>query len=77
MLLKLDEVKRQVGLGKSMIDRLIGEGKLPKPHKLAQFASRWNDREIARWIDEVKAASRWDAIPDVVAATASAVECGA
>jgi hypothetical protein len=43
-----------VGLGKSMIYRLIQEGKFPAPYKLSPFASRWSDREIVAWIDEVK-----------------------
>ena len=38
---KLDEVKRRVGLGKSMIYRLIQEGKFPAPYKLSPLASRW------------------------------------
>ena len=52
--IKLDEVKRRVGLGKSMIYRLISEGKFPAPYKLSSFASRWSDREITTWIDDVK-----------------------
>ena len=51
---KLEEVKRRVGLGKSMIYRLIQKGKFPAPYKLSPPASRWSDREIAEWIDEVK-----------------------
>lgn len=51
---KLDEVKRRVGLGKSMIYRLIQEGKFPAPYKLSRFASRWSNQEIVAWIDEVK-----------------------
>src|SRR3546814_1030124 len=51
---KLDEVKRRVGLGKAMIYRLIQEGKFPAPYKLSPFASRWSDREIIGWIDDVK-----------------------
>lgn len=51
---KLDEVKRRVGLGKSMIYRLIQEGKFPAPYKLSPFASRWSNQEIVAWIDEVK-----------------------
>jgi prophage regulatory protein len=51
---KLDEVKRWVGLGKSMIYRLIQEGKFPAPYKLSPLASRWSDREIAAWIEDVK-----------------------
>ena len=52
--LKLDEVKRRVGLGKSMIYRLIQEGKFPPPYKISPFASRWSDHEVAGWIDDVK-----------------------
>lgn len=52
--LKLEEVKRRVGLGKSMIYRLIQEGKFPAPYKLSPFASRWSEREIVAWIDDVK-----------------------
>lgn len=51
---KLDEVKRRVGLGKTMIYRLIKEGKFPAPYKLSPFASRWSNREIVAWIDNVK-----------------------
>ena len=53
-LVKLDEVKRCVGLGKSMIYRLIQEGKFPAPYKGTPLASRWSDQEIRAWIDEVK-----------------------
>jgi len=53
-LIKLDEVKRRVGLGKTMIYRLIGEGSFPAPYKISPFASRWSDREIVAWIIDVK-----------------------
>jgi prophage regulatory protein len=53
-LLKLEEVKRRVGLEKSMIYKLIRDGKFPAPYKLSKFASRWSEREIAAWIDAVK-----------------------
>jgi prophage regulatory protein len=52
--IRLDEVKRRVGLGKSMIYRLIQEDRFPAPYKVSSFASRWSDREIVSWIDEVK-----------------------
>lgn len=53
-LLKLDEVKRRVGLGKTMIYQLIQEGKFPAPYKISPFASRWSDLEIVAWINDVK-----------------------
>lgn len=52
--LRLVEVKRRVGLGKSMIYRLIQEEKFPAPYKLSSFASRWSEREIVDWINRVK-----------------------
>lgn len=52
--LKLDEVKHRVGLGKSMIYRLIQERRFPPPYKVSPFASRWSEREIAGWIDDIK-----------------------
>lgn len=52
--IKLEEVKRRVGLGKSMIYRLIAEGKFPAPYKLSPLASRWSDHEIVAWINDVK-----------------------
>lgn len=53
-LIRIEEVKRRVGLGKSMIYRLIQEGRFPPPYKISPFASRWSDREVAAWIDDVK-----------------------
>lgn len=53
-LIRIDEVKRRVGLGKSMIYRLIQEGRFPAPYKVSPFASRWSDREVTAWIDDVK-----------------------
>lgn len=53
-LLKLDEVMRRVGLGKTMVYRLIQEGKFPRPYKISAFASRWSDREVSTWIEDVK-----------------------
>jgi prophage regulatory protein len=52
--IKLDEVKRRAGLGKSMIYRLIQEGRFPAPYKLSPAASRWSEHELIAWIDDVK-----------------------
>ncbi|OJU16581.1 MULTISPECIES: AlpA family phage regulatory protein [unclassified Sphingomonas] len=52
--IRLDEVKRRVGLGKTMIYDLIRESKFPAPYKISPCASRWSDREIVAWINEVK-----------------------
>ena len=53
-LLKIDEVKRRVGLGKTMIYRLIQDGKFPAPYKISPFAARWSNNEIVAWIEKVK-----------------------
>lgn len=53
-LIKLPEVSRRVGLGKTMIYRKISEGTFPAPYKLSPFAARWSEQEIIAWIAEVK-----------------------
>ncbi|PTR08743.1 MULTISPECIES: AlpA family transcriptional regulator [unclassified Novosphingobium] len=53
-LLRIDEVKRRVGLGKTMIYRLIKRADFPAPYKLSPFTARWSEREIVAWIDRVK-----------------------
>jgi len=53
-LMKLNEVMRRVGLGKSMIYRLINERRFPAPYKISPFASRWSEQEVVAWIMEVK-----------------------
>lgn len=52
--LKLEEVSRRVGLGKSMIYALIKQGRFPAPYKISPYASRWSEQEIVAWIAEVK-----------------------
>lgn len=53
-LMKLDEVCRRVGLGKTMIYVMIKQGRFPRPYKISPFASRWSEREVVAWIDDVK-----------------------
>ena len=53
-LIRLDEVKRRAGLGKTMIYSLIKAGKFPAPYKISSFASRWSEQELVAWIDDVK-----------------------
>ncbi|MBV1688982.1 AlpA family phage regulatory protein [Novosphingobium sp. G106] len=52
--LRLPEVSRRVGLGKSMIYDLIKQQRFPGPYKISPYASRWSEREIVAWIAEVK-----------------------
>lgn len=53
-LIKLDEVCRRVGLGKTMIYAMMKDGRFPRPYKISPFASRWSEREVVAWIDDVK-----------------------
>lgn len=52
--IRIEEVKRRVRLGKSMIYRLVQEGSFPAPYKISPSASRWSDREVTSWINDAK-----------------------
>lgn len=49
--LRLREVMRQVGLGRSAIYESIREGRFPKPVSIGARAVAWPSDEIAAWID--------------------------
>ena len=49
-LIRLPEVKRKVGLGKTMIYALIGDGRFPRPYKLTPATACWSEREVDAWI---------------------------
>ena len=53
-LVKLSEVVCRVGLGKTMLYQMIGQGRFPAPYKLSPFVARWSDHEISDWINEMK-----------------------
>ncbi|GAB7553337.1 hypothetical protein NRB_28430 [Novosphingobium sp. 11B] len=55
-LIRLDQVSEIVGLGKTLIYRLISEGRFPRPLKLGLNASRWSEIEVQSWIAEQVAA---------------------
>jgi prophage regulatory protein len=57
ILIKLPEVCRQVGFGKSTIYELIAAGAFPTPAKLGRY-SRWSQLEVQAWIEEQKAARK-------------------
>lgn len=48
-LLRLDDVKRRVGLSRAMIYRLQAQG-FPKPIKLTGKSSAWVKSEVDAWI---------------------------
>jgi prophage regulatory protein len=49
-LLRLNEVRMRVGLGRSTIYRWISEGYFPKPIKLGYHSVGWLESEIDLWI---------------------------
>ncbi|AAZ34824.1 AlpA family transcriptional regulator [Pseudomonas savastanoi pv. phaseolicola] len=55
ILIKLPEVCRQAGFGKSTIYELIAAGTFPAPTKLGRF-SRWSQKEVQDWIELQKLA---------------------
>lgn len=62
-LIKLPEVAQRVGLGKTAIYEKINEGSFPAPYKLSQYASRWSEQEIERWIEYIKGVPPKSAVP--------------
>jgi prophage regulatory protein len=52
-LLRLPDVKRRGGLGKTKIYALIGADRFPKPYKITAAAARWSEREIDAWISKL------------------------
>mgnify|MGYP002628105127 CR=1 FL=1 len=49
-LIRLPEVQRRVGLGRSTIYRWMAEGKFPKPVQLGGYAVAWAEDEVEAWI---------------------------
>jgi len=50
----LKEVCRLVGVGKSMVYRMIQEGRFPAPYKPSPGAARWSEGEVIAWIASIK-----------------------
>jgi prophage regulatory protein len=50
----LPEVSRRVSLGKTMIYKMIPEGRFPVPYKIKPAAARWSDIEVNAWIADIK-----------------------
>lgn len=49
-ILRLPQVMARVGLKKSAIYKMIGNGEFPKQVKLGTHASGWMESDIQRWI---------------------------
>ncbi len=51
-LLRLPEVKRRTGLGRTSIYSLAAKGQFPAPLKLSLRCSAWVSSEVDHWITE-------------------------
>jgi prophage regulatory protein len=51
-LMRLPEVLRQTGLGRSSIYSYIKHGLFPGPIKIGLRASAWRSEEIGRWVEQ-------------------------
>jgi prophage regulatory protein len=49
-LIRLPEVHRLTGLGRSQIYALAKAGQFPKPIKLSERCSAWNHADVSAWI---------------------------
>lgn len=55
-LLPLNVVIELAGIGKTMIYRKVREGTFPKPCKPGGASTRWSEREVRAWREQVMAA---------------------
>lgn len=51
-LIRLPEVSRMTGLGKSQVYALANAGRFPAPIKLSERCSAWQESEVRAWIAE-------------------------
>lgn len=54
-LLPLPAVIEIAGIGKTMIYRKVREGTFPRPCKPGGAATRWSEREVKAWRDDLLA----------------------
>lgn len=55
-LLPIDAVMQIAGIGKTLIYRLMREGKFPMACKPGGVSTRWSENEVRTWRDDVLAA---------------------
>lgn len=51
-ILRLPEVKRRTGYGRTSIYALMKEGKFPQSRKIGTRAIGWDSQEVQDWIDK-------------------------
>ncbi|MGB3723197.1 MAG: AlpA family transcriptional regulator [Pacificimonas sp.] len=57
-LIRLPEVRRRVGLGRSTIYRRMEDGTFPRPRQLGGNVVAWTEQEIDNWIDACPVVAR-------------------
>jgi prophage regulatory protein len=48
-LIKLPEVIRRVGMGKTTFYQKIRNGTFPRQYKLSAYTARWSEKEVVCW----------------------------
>lgn len=62
-LIRLKEVQRRTGLGRSAIYEKAAIGTFPAPVKLGERASAWVEAEVTAWIDaRIRMRAGWRAL---------------
>jgi prophage regulatory protein len=57
VILRLPEVRKRIGLGRSSVYQLIRQGRFPRPVHLSARTVGWIESEVEQWIAE-RAADR-------------------
>jgi prophage regulatory protein len=57
VILRLPEVRKRIGLGRSSIYQLVRQGRFPRPVHLSSRTVGWIESEVEQWIAE-RAAKR-------------------
>jgi len=50
--MRLPEVSDCTGLPSTTLYRLVKQGRFPKPYKLSDRVSAWNEAEVEAWLEE-------------------------
>lgn len=55
--IRIDEVCKLTGLGRTTIWRAVKEGRFPKPIKLGERAVGWLESDIVAWLESRRVAA--------------------
>ena len=56
--LRVAQVAKKIGIGKSTVWLWVKEGKLPEPIKLSPRVTVWRESDIDEWQNEILACSK-------------------